>query len=95
MSEEVVRVERDVAAQQYEVYVDDRRAGLAGYRDEDGHRVLTHTEVDPEFGGRGLAGHLAKRALDDARAEGLRVVPRCSYMARYVERHEEYADLVE
>ncbi|MBN2203753.1 MAG: N-acetyltransferase [Thermoleophilia bacterium] len=95
MSDEVVRVERNVAEQQYEVYVDDRRAGLAGYRDEDGHRVLTHTEVDPEFGGRGLAGRLAKRALDDAREEGLRVVPRCSYMAKYVERHEEYADLVE
>ncbi len=95
MSEVVVRVERDAAAQRYEVYVDDRRAGLAGYRDEDGRRVLTNTEVDPEFGGRGLAGHLAKRALDDARAEGLRVVPECSYMAGYVERHREYADLVE
>jgi len=94
MSEEVVRVEHDVAAKQYEVYVDDRRAGLAGYRDEDGHRVLTHTEVDPEFGGRGLAGLLAKRALDDAREEGLRVVPRCSYMAKYVEQHQECADLV-
>jgi len=95
MSEEVVRVERDVTARQYEVYVGDRRAGLAGYRDEDGRRVLTHTEVDPDFGGRGLAGLLAKRALDDAREEGLRVVPRCSYMAKYVQRHEEYADLVE
>jgi len=94
MSEEVVRVEQDVASQQYEVYVDDRRAGLAGYRDEDGRRVLTHTEVDPEFGGRGLAGRLAKRALDDAREEGLRVVPRCTYMASYIARHEEYADLV-
>jgi predicted GNAT family acetyltransferase len=95
MSEEAVRVKHDVAAQQYEVYVDDRRAGLAGYRDEDGQRVLTHTEVDPEFGGRGLAGRLAKRALDDAREAGLRVVPQCSYMAKYIERHAEYADLVD
>jgi predicted GNAT family acetyltransferase len=95
MSEEVARVEHDAAARRYEVYVDDRRAGLAGYRDEDGRRVLTLTEVDPEFGGRGLAGHLAKRALDDAREAGLRVVPQCSYMADYVGRHEEYADLVD
>jgi predicted GNAT family acetyltransferase len=94
MSEGVVRVAHDAAAQRYEVYVGDRRAGLAGYRDEDGRRVLTHTQVDPEFGGRGLAGRLAKRALDDAREEGLRVVPRCSFMAKYVDQHPEYADLV-
>ncbi len=95
MNDEEVRVEHDAGARQYEIYVDDRRAGVAGYRDEDGTRILTHTEVDPEFGGRGLAGHLARRALDDAREAGLRVVPRCSYMARYVERHPEYADLVD
>ena len=95
MSQEVVRVEHDAAAQRYEVYVDDRHAGLANYCDEDGRRVLTLTEVDPEFGGRGLAGHLAKRAFDDAREAGLRVVPECSYMANYIERHEEYADLVD
>ncbi len=94
MIEEVVLVVHDAVARQYEVFVDDRRAGRAGYRDEDGRRVLTDTEVDPEFGGRGLAGHLARRALDDAREAGLRVVPRCSYMAKYVERHEEYADLL-
>ncbi len=95
MSEEVVRVERDVAAERYAIYVDDRRAGIAGYRDESDRRVFTHTEVDPEFGARGLAGRLAKRAFDDARDEGVRVVPQCSYMAKYVERHEEYAHLVE
>ncbi len=95
MSEEVVTVERDVAAGRYEVYVDDRRGGIAGYRDEGDRRVLTHTEVDPEFGGRGLAGRLAKRAFDDARDEGVRVVPQCSYMAKYVEGHAEYAHLLE
>ena len=77
----MVRVEHDVAARQYEVYVDDRRAGLAGYRDEGGRRVLTHTEVDPEYGGRGLAGRLGQRALDPSRAARARLDPPRGYTA--------------
>ena len=88
------RVVRDHDARQYEVFKGDQRAGLARYRDEPGVRVFTHTEVDPAFKGGGLAGRLARKALDDARAEGLKVVPRCSYIAAYIEKHEEYADLV-
>jgi len=95
MSDETVTVKHDADAGQYEVYVDGRRAGHAAYSDEDGRRLLVTTQVDPEFGGRGLAGRLAKRAFDDAREAGLRVVPQCSYMAKYAERHEEYADLVD
>jgi uncharacterized protein len=87
-------VERDREEGTYTIYEGERRAGVARYRDEDGARVFTHTEVDPAFGGRGLAGRLARRALDDARAEGVRVVARCSYIAGYLEKHEEYADLV-
>lgn len=90
-----VRVEHHGAARQYEIYVDDRRADLAGSRDEDGTRMLTHTEVDPEFGDQGRAGRLAKRAFEDARAEGRRVASRCSYLAKYAERHPEYGDLVD
>jgi len=95
MSDETVTLEHDADTGRYEVYVDGRRAGHAAYRDEDGRRVLVTTVVDPEFGGRGLAGRLAKRAFDDARGAGLRVVPQCSYMAKYAERHPEYAELVE
>lgn len=56
--------------------------------------TFTHTVVDPAFGGRGIAGLLAKAALDFARSQGWSVVPQCSYIATYVERHPEYADLL-
>lgn len=88
------RVVHDPEASRYEVYVGDELAGLAAYRLEPGRMVLTHTEVDPAFEGRGLAGRLAKTALDDARSQGLQVVPACSYMVTYIKRHPEYADLV-
>ena len=65
------------------------------YRLRDGAMVIDHTGVPPAIGGRGVAGRLVKAALDYARARGLRVVPACSYSAAYVQRHPEYADLVD
>lgn len=56
--------------------------------------VYTHTGVPKELEGRGIAGALVKKALDQARSEGLRIVPQCSYVAAWVRRHPEYADLL-
>lgn len=78
----------------YEVFVDGERAGFAVYRDEARTRVFTHTEIAGEYEGRGVGSALAREALDDARATGRPVVPRCPFIARYIERHTEYADLL-
>ena len=55
---------------------------------------MPHTEVDPRFEGRGAGSALASSALDSVRGVGGRVVPTCSFVASYIERHPEYADLV-
>jgi len=55
---------------------------------------ITHTETPDEFRGRGIAAKLARAALEWARSEGLAVIPSCSYVAAYVRRNPEYADLV-
>lgn len=49
--------------------------------------VLTRTFVPPALRGRGLAETLVRAALDFARTERLRVLPACSYVAAFVERH--------
>jgi len=56
--------------------------------------TLVHTEVDPALKGRGVAGALVEAALDHARANGLKVVPRCEYAASYIERHPESKSLL-
>ena len=56
--------------------------------------VLVHTEVDEAHSGKGYAATLARSALEDARSRGLRVVPTCPYVASYLRKHPEYADLV-
>ena len=62
---------------------------------EDGDVVtFPHTEVFDEFEGQGLASELVTGALDDIRAQGKKVVATCPYVARFIEKHPDYADLL-
>jgi predicted GNAT family acetyltransferase len=79
---------------QYEVVVDGHTA-LAAYELEHPDRIVfTHTEVPPELSGRGLANHIVRHALEDARRRNLTVVPQCSFVATFIKRHPDYEDLV-
>ena len=89
-----VRVADAPERARYEVLVDDRLAGFAQYRVAPGRLIFTHTEVDPAFEGRGLGSRLAKAALEDTRARGLRATIKCPFIGDYIRRHPEYADLV-
>lgn len=91
---DAIEVADNPRAARYEVLLNGRPAGFAEYVLKGGTIILTHTEVGPEFEGRGLAGRLARAALDGAREAGLTVIARCSYIASYIERHPEYADLL-
>jgi uncharacterized protein len=80
-------------AQRYEQETDHGLAMLE-YR-TDGKRIeLVHTEVPPEAEGRGIAGSLARAALDEARERGVRVIPTCPFVRTFIQRHPEYASLV-
>lgn len=92
--ERSARVVRNGESGQYEIYLGEDRVGYAVYREEPGRVVFTHTVVDPAYEGRGLGSRLAGFALDDVRSRGLLIVPRCPFIAAYVKRHPEYADLV-
>lgn len=81
------------AEHRYEARVGDELA-IITYRRTSDRITFLHTEVPPAMEGHGIAGKMARIALDDARAQGLAVVPRCPYVAAYIRRHREYADLV-
>jgi len=82
------------AASRYEMHVDGELAGLITYRLHNATISLLHTEIEPAFQGAHLAGHLARFALGDARQRGLAVLPFCPYVASWIRKHPEYADLV-
>ncbi|MBE1877011.1 GNAT family N-acetyltransferase [Myceligenerans pegani] len=69
-------------------------AGFLEYRTEGDRIVMPSTVVNPQHRGYGVAARLARTALEDARAAGKKVEPICWYVAEYIEKHPEYADLV-
>jgi uncharacterized protein len=62
----------------------------------DGHGWMTlwHTEVPPALRGRGIAGELAKNALEYARDQKLKVDVICPLVAGYIEKNPEYKTLL-
>jgi predicted GNAT family acetyltransferase len=56
--------------------------------------TFTHTEVPAPLRGRGLGSQMMRGVLQDVRAQGLKVVPRCPFVASYIDRHPEFADLL-
>lgn len=87
------RVVDNREAGRYEIHVGGAVAGFAEYRARPGVIVFVHTEIDPAYGGHGLGTTLAAAALDDVRRRGQRVAALCPFIAAYVNRHPEYADL--
>lgn len=88
-------VERVDAHHRYDILVDGQRAGLTAYRDLGAQRVFFHTEIDEAFAGQGLGAELVQQALADVRASGMRIVPVCPYVAKFLKRHDEFADVTD
>ena len=78
----------------YEARIHEELAGWVDYGRVRDRFVALHTEVLPAFGGRGIASALVRRVLDDVRAAGGTVTPRCPFFVAPFERHPEDADLM-
>ncbi|MEU4380956.1 GNAT family N-acetyltransferase [Micromonospora echinofusca] len=87
-------VEDNPAKHRFEILVDDALAGFTAYLPRGEVLVFTHTEIDPRFQNMGVGAALVRGTLDQVRKRGTTVVPRCPFMAAFIDRHLEYADLV-
>lgn len=82
--------------QRFEAAIGGDLAGYLDYRRLPGRITLPHTLVEPAFEGRGVGSALVRYALDAVRAEGgMTVVPVCSFVADWIDRHPDYADLLD
>ena len=79
----------------FSIAVDGTTAGFTEFVDHREQRIFPHTEIDDEFGGRGLASILVGEALAATRAAGKRVVPVCSMVAGYIDKHPEFQDIAD
>ncbi len=86
-------VRDDSARQRYELEVEGGLAFIDYLRD--GRNVLmTHAEVPPALRGGGIGSTLVKGALALVRERSEKVVPLCRFVAQYMRRHPETADLL-
>ena len=79
----------------YLLELDGEVVGVAVYHERGGRRYFVHTEVEPEHEGEGLGSTLAREALDDVRALGMKIVPLCPFISEFIDRNPEYAGLVD
>jgi uncharacterized protein len=79
----------------YVMEVDGKTVGFAEFADRDDQRIFYHTEIDPTYGGRGLATILIEHALTTARGEGKRIVPVCSMVVTVLDKHPEFDDVTD
>jgi predicted GNAT family acetyltransferase len=85
---------RDNTAQnRFELDADGATA-FVNYKIDGGTITLLHTETTVALRGRGIASRLVHDVLEDIRARGLKMVPRCAFVCAYIGKHPEYRDLV-
>ena len=89
-----VKTVHNAGRRRYELYVGDELASLTEYRPEAERWIFDHTETAGAFRGRGLAARVVAFALDDVRTRGVSVVPRCWFVADFIEANPGYRDLV-
>lgn len=87
-----LEVTQNPAENRFETWVDGQLAKL-DYTEDGDTIVMIHVGVPYEFRGQGVAGVITKAGLEYAKKKSLRVIPMCSYVAAYIRRNPQYAEL--
>src|SRR5690606_6147048 len=88
-----VSVSENKENKRFEVMVDGKLA-MIEYIKAQNIIYLTHTEVPPELGGRGIASAMVEQVFQQIKQEGLELVPLCPFVAAYLKRHPEWIGIL-
>ena len=88
-----IQVQHNPKRQRFETQIGDHSAYLS-YTFQGNLVFFDHTFVPVEFRGKGVAAAIVREGLEEARRQHWKVVPSCPYVAAFIERHREFADLV-
>jgi uncharacterized protein len=91
---ENLEVTHNDAENRFEAWIDGQLSKL-DYNHHGNTIVMMHVGVHPDHRGHGIAGKLTQAGLEYAKENKLRVIPMCSYVAAYIRRHPEYAELTQ
>ena len=87
-------VRDNLQAHRVEIWSGGELAGFTAYEPMGGARAFVHTEIDDRFAGQGLGSVLVRAALEAMRDAGTAVLPYCQFVRSYLQRHDEFHDLV-
>ncbi len=87
-------VRKNEQQSRFEAFVGADLVGFSEYEVGGGYITFPHTVTEPEYGGQGVASQVARYSLEDARAQGLKIRPICSFYVDYLRKHPEYQDLL-
>ena len=90
MSEVKLNTEKN----RFELQMDESMAIIEFDKLEPNVLDLTHTEVPEELSGKGVGSKLVVGALDYIRDNGLKLIPSCSFIKSYIDKHDEWQVLV-
>ncbi|KAA0913532.1 GNAT family N-acetyltransferase [Psychrobacter sp. ANT_WB68] len=88
-----IKIVHNETAKRFETSIDGH-IGYISYQERDDKLVYDHTIVPQELGGHGVGSALVKHALNYARENNKKVVPQCSFVAAYIDKHPDYQDLL-
>jgi uncharacterized protein len=74
--------------ERFEARIGSKVIGFSQYRLRDGSIDLLHTEIDPDYEGKGIGSQLAKGVLTEVIGRGLAVTVRCPFISAYLRRHK-------
>ena len=90
-----IRREDSETGGRYVVVIDGHEAEMTYSRAGTSRIIIDHTGVPSELGGRGVGKALVERAVMDARAEGIKIIPLCPFAKATLEKHPEWQDVVQ
>ncbi|HQD45963.1 MAG TPA: GNAT family N-acetyltransferase [Kaistella sp.] len=79
----------------FELYYDGKKAGLMTYSwAGDDKFIIDHTEVDEEYGGKGLGKDLVKAGVEYAQEKNVKVIPLCPFAKKVIAKTPEFQDVL-
>ena len=90
MEEKVIHEKEN---ERFVIYLDGNEV-YVGYTLDEKLLNLNHTYTHPELRGKGLAAQVVRAALEYVKKNNLKVIPGCSYVQSFLDKHDEYKELV-
>ncbi|MFN7055773.1 GNAT family N-acetyltransferase [Hyphomonas sp.] len=94
MSEPDVQREDGPSGGRYFVTIDGHTAEMTYSKAGATRIIIDHTGVPDALRGKGAGQAMVKRAVEDARAAGIKIIPLCPFAKAQIGKHPEWQDVL-